>query len=278
MARFNSTGGDGSGAPGPTGPQGSAGDSAYDIAVDNGFIGTEQEWLDSLVGTGGSANTADFTFSESTMSTDGDMQISVNGVPGSIDLSAYNGVSLSFAEAEGAGLIFPDNTIQTTAYTTAQVNSDWNATDGVSEILNKPDIATEAAPDEIIFSVSGGAADTMPTFTGSPLFSGTYVKTGPLVHFQIQVDMDNILTFGTGSYYVDLPFPAKYGYQVREGCLHDISSSKQYAIGGHITAGQQRLFLTYTNTNGQDDPFDYNSPVVLSTEDNFHVSGTYIVS
>lgn len=35
------------GGPGPTGPEGK---SAYDLAVENGFVGTEQEWLDSLEG------------------------------------------------------------------------------------------------------------------------------------------------------------------------------------------------------------------------------------
>ena len=41
------------GETGPAGPQGEAGEdgkSAYEIAVDNGFIGTEAEWLESLVG------------------------------------------------------------------------------------------------------------------------------------------------------------------------------------------------------------------------------------
>lgn len=33
------------------GKQGKDGKSAYQVAVDNGFIGTEQEWLDSLVST-----------------------------------------------------------------------------------------------------------------------------------------------------------------------------------------------------------------------------------
>jgi hypothetical protein len=46
MARFTQSGGGGSGEPGP------AGDSAYDIAVSNGFEGTEQEWIDSLDGAG----------------------------------------------------------------------------------------------------------------------------------------------------------------------------------------------------------------------------------
>jgi hypothetical protein len=131
-------------------------------------------------------------------------------------------------------------------------------------------------PAETAFTVNGGSLGTMPTFNGDPLFSGSYVKTGPLVHFQIQVDMDNITNFGTGQYYVDLPFDAKYGYQFKEGCLHDISASKQYALGGHVAAGTNRLFLTYTASNGQDEFFDHDSPVTLNVADNFHISGTYI--
>lgn len=131
---------------------------------------------------------------------------------------------------------------------------------------------------ETSFTVNGGSLETQPTFDGAPLFSGTYVKTGPMVHFQVQVDMNNILTFGTGQYFIDLPFLAKYGYQFTSGCLHDISSGKQYAIGGHVYAGQSQMALTFTNSAGQDDPFDYNSPVVLSTADNFHISGTYITN
>jgi hypothetical protein len=128
------------------------------------------------------------------------------------------------------------------------------------------------------FTVNGGTLGTQPTFDGAPLFSGTYVKTGPMVHFQVQVDMDNITNFGTGQYFVDLPFPAKYGYQVKQGCLHDISSEKQYAIGGHVLAGESRLNLTFTNSAGQDEAFDFNSPVTLNVADNFHIAGTYITN
>jgi hypothetical protein len=148
---------------------------------------------------------------------------------------------------------------------------------GETRIATIGDISN-ATPDETSFTVNGGSLGTMPTFNGAPLFSGSYVKTGPLVHFQIQVDMDNITNFGTGQYYVDLPFPAKYGYQVREGCLHDISADRQYAIGGHVFAGQSRLNLFFTDTNGQDQEFDHNSPVTLAVADNFHVSGTYITN
>jgi hypothetical protein len=133
-----------------------------------------------------------------------------------------------------------------------------------------------AVPSETSFTVNGGTLGTQPTFDGAPLFSGTYVKTGPMVHFQVQVDMDNILTFGTGQYFIDLPFPSKYGYQIKQGCLHDISSGKQYAIGGHVYADQSQLALTFTNSAGQDEAFDFNSPVTLNVADNFHIAGTYI--
>jgi hypothetical protein len=131
---------------------------------------------------------------------------------------------------------------------------------------------------ETSFTVNGGTLGTQPTFSGAPLFSGSYVKNGSLVHFQIQVDMDNITSFGTGQYYVDLPFPAKYGYQIKEGCFHDISTSRQYAMGGHVLAGESRLTLTFTNSSGQDEAFDHNSPVTLSVADNFHIAGTYITA
>lgn len=39
--------------PGPKGDDGSDGLSAYEVAVSNGFIGTEEEWLASLVGPAG---------------------------------------------------------------------------------------------------------------------------------------------------------------------------------------------------------------------------------
>ncbi len=150
-----------------------------------------------------------------------------------------------------------------------------NSNDGLNQIATIGDI-NNSAPVEQSFVVNGGSLGNMPTFNGAPLFSGTYVKIGPQVHFQIQVDMDNINSFGSGQYYVDLPFDAKYGYQFKEGCLHDISGSNQYAIGGHVEAGTRRLFLTYTGSNGQDEMFTATSPVGLAVADNFHIAGTYI--
>jgi hypothetical protein len=151
-----------------------------------------------------------------------------------------------------------------------------NYSDPDNQIATVGDIANVYSG-EVDFDVVGGTTGTQPTFTGDPLFSGSYVQQGAMVHFQIQVDMDNITGFGTGQYYVDLPFPAKYNYQVRSGCLHDISGEDQFAIGGHVAAGESRLYLNWTNSNGQDEAFTSTAPVALSTSDNFHVSGSYIL-
>ena len=43
------------GPQGPIGPTGASGDSAYEVALDNGFVGTEVQWLASLVGPQGPA-------------------------------------------------------------------------------------------------------------------------------------------------------------------------------------------------------------------------------
>lgn len=149
-----------------------------------------------------------------------------------------------------------------------KANSD--SIDAINEIV---------PPVEETFTVQGGSLGTQPTFSGAPLFSGSYVKSGPMVHFQIQVDFTNITSFGTGQYYVDLPFASKHAYQVRAGCLHHTSTGRDYSIGGHVNEGSSRLVLNSSGISGQsvfDVPFTSTAPVTLTTADNFHISGTYI--
>jgi len=141
----------------------------------------------------------------------------------------------------------------------------------------------ETTPDEIgidtSFPVNGGTTGAQPTFSSDPKFSGSYVRIGEQVHFQIQVDMDNITSFGTGQYYMDLPFPSKYSYQFSSGCLHDFSTGIEYPIFAHVTAGQSRMYLQSIDAQGNaayQVDFTYNHPVTLTTADNFHVSGDYI--
>jgi hypothetical protein len=89
MSRFTQAGG----SPGPAGPPGQ------------------------------DANTGNFEFNANNMSTDEDMTITVNGVPGTVNIGGYLGVNLQFADAEGAGLKFPDDTVQETAFDPLSINS-----------------------------------------------------------------------------------------------------------------------------------------------------------
>jgi hypothetical protein len=140
------------------------------------------------------------------------------------------------------------------------------------DLKNAPDFT----PVAVEYTPQGGAVTTQPTFNGAPLFSGMYVKFGDLVHFEIQADFDNITNFGTGQYYMTLPFPARVPYDVRQGCLHDISGGDQYTISGHVNANSTQLMLFSTASNGRDVPFESNVPVNLDIADNFHISGSYI--
>jgi hypothetical protein len=133
----------------------------------------------------------------------------------------------------------------------------------------------ELTSKSVSFTVAGGTLGTQPTFTGAPLFTGSYTKLGNLCHFQIDVDMDNITSFGTGQYYVNLPFPAEHNYLVSDGCLHDISANDQYSVMGHVVAGSNQLRLLSIASNGKHVPFEHNVPVTLAIADNFHVAGTY---
>jgi hypothetical protein len=133
----------------------------------------------------------------------------------------------------------------------------------------------EITSNSTTFTVAGGTLGTQPTFTGAPLFTGSYTKIGNLCHFQIDVDMDNITSFGTGQYYMTLPFPAEHNYLVSDGCLHDISANDQYSVMGHVVAGSNQLRLLSVASNGKHVPFTHNVPVTLAIADNFHIAGTY---
>ena len=134
-------------------------------------------------------------------------------------------------------------------------------------------------PTEVVFAVQGGTTGPgaiQPTFDGAPLFLGSYVKTGTLVSFQIQVNFDNILTFGTGQYYMNLPFVSKYAYQFRSGALMDPVGDNQWSISGQVFSGSNQMKLFYNASSGKDEAFDYKSPKTLDNTNDFYISGAYI--
>ena len=122
----------------------------------------------------------------------------------------------------------------------------------------------------------GGTIDgTQPTFDGAPLITGSYTKIGNLCFFQIDVNFDNITDFGTGQYYLTLPFEVDHDRTFREGFLKDASTGRKYAISGHVDPGSNVMLLFGLTSNGLDEDFTNSTPLQLATEDSFHVAGTY---
>jgi len=131
----------------------------------------------------------------------------------------------------------------------------------------------------VSFQPEGGTSGTQPVFSG-PVISGTYNRFGNMVHFSLIVDFDNITSFGTGQYYITLPYEAKTPYIFRDGCLHT-GAGAQYFISGHVLGGSNVLQLYSADkiaSSVQDIAFTSTSPVTLTTAGNFHVAGTYEIN
>lgn len=141
-----------------------------------------------------------------------------------------------------------------------------------------PAIWGGASTDSGTWTIEGGTlSNPQPTFNGAPLFTGHYSVIGNLCHFAIDVDMDNILTFGTGQYYMKLPFASNHNIVLSDGCLHDASTGNQYAIIAHIVENSDVMTLFSISSNGQHVPFSDsdNSPIKLQPTDSFHIAGTF---
>jgi hypothetical protein len=131
----------------------------------------------------------------------------------------------------------------------------------------------------ISFQPQGGTNGTQPTFSGDPLISGSYTKWGNMCHFSILVQFTNITNFGTGRYYLTLPFPAEIAYKFRDGCLHTVyPGGATFHISGHVDEGSSTLQLYSSDkvaSGVQDVDFTSSFPVVLTTSGRFHIAGTY---
>ena len=245
------------GAPGPRGEQGPRG-----YQGDQGIPGIQGEsGLSGLEGPQGppgqDANTGDIVFDQNTMTAHGDMTIGVDVVPGVINLSAYAGVNVQTFQDFGLYVngISPDN-----------------------KVVVQSDLVS-LTPVETSYTVQGGTLNgNQPTFNGMPPFDASYVQTGDLVYFRINVDFSNIISFGTGEYYMTLPFNTKYDVVFRDGHIFDASSSKSYGIVAHAEAGTDVIRLAYVASNGQDSSFTSTAPITLTTQDHFHIHGSFIVA
>ena len=199
MSRFTQSSSGGSQGPqGPTGPQGPAGTDA---------------------------NTADFTFAESTMSTNGDMDISVLGVPGEINLSAYAGVNIQTSAEFG---LTTNKIITTSNGATDNIKIGDDAYIGDGNIANN--IAIVGQQDATQGGIVLGSNETEQISTdGSNL--------------NIEADNDIILYPGSSYAYLGTP---------------QIDGSNRIATVGNVGTGEvvrwspnfQATGLTFTGTNG----------------------------
>lgn len=109
------------GEPGDDGQQGEdgpAGDSAYEVAVQEGFSGTEQEWLNSLVGPEGEQGPAGLSVDPDTGVTDGG-DISRNGTnPAAVDIQPLRARIVDYFSDPA---IVTD--VETTTVTTVELDS-----------------------------------------------------------------------------------------------------------------------------------------------------------
>lgn len=124
------------------------------------------------------------------------------------------------------------------------------------------------------YQPSGGTNGTQPVFDPADIV-GTFNRFGNMVHFEIAVDFDNITSFGTGRYYLTLPYAARVKYTLASGHLFDSSQNKAYLMVGVVAAGSNILELFYLGSSGILEDFTFNSPKALATTDSFDISGTY---
>lgn len=146
---------------------------------------------------------------------------------------------------------------------------------GVIKFDRPNDLAIDLSPLPVAFTPTGGGTGVV---VSGDAFYGRYTLVGNLCYFAYRVIMTNITNFGTGQYFMNLPFPTVSPFLTRNGCLHDASADTQYHITGHATAGssQMDLFISDKVSSGvQDVAFKQGTPITLTTSDTFHIEGFY---
>lgn len=276
------TGSDGvNGAPGAAGP---AGVSAYQLWLYLGNTGTPSDFLNSIAGATGEAGLTGLSAYQLWLSlgNSGTIQQFVDSLKGETGEAGSPGPS-GAAGLPGADGICTvgDVGLQGPAGPVGPVGPSGSpgpsgATGARGATGPQGPAGPELSPTETTYTLGGGTiSGTQPTFNGAPMFFGSYVRTGATVFFNIRVVMTNITGFGTGQYYVTLPFASKYGYSTSEGRITDTSSGHDFTLHGYAAAGSNVLELTY-DSGAQQVMFDHNSPVTLTPSDVFVISGTYI--
>jgi hypothetical protein len=123
---------------GDTGIQGDTGLSAYEVAIENGFEGSEQDWLNSFQDRANHIGTQPINTIDNLQT---ELDSKVNNSDIGVTVQPYDDNLVTYTQTEKHKLA----TIQDGAE--VNVNADWNATTGDAVILNKPTLGTIASRD-----------------------------------------------------------------------------------------------------------------------------------
>ncbi len=107
--------------------------------------------------------------------------------------------------------------------------------------------------------------------------TGEYFKYGKMVVVSLDVPLTNVTNFGTGQYKINLPFPAAKHGDAYAGTLHDADDGF-FTLKGHYNAASSEMTLWYISIVGKDAEFDNNSPITLTTADDFHMNFIYEIA
>ena len=113
--------------------------------------------------------------------------------------------------------------------------------------------------------------------------TGRFQIIGTTVFWHVDVKLDGVAFNSTAAMYISIPFPAAYHTDSAHGAIHDVSASRFYNITGHYEQYDRfvQLFCQLTASGGgssrelEDAPVSYNTPITLTTNDYFHISGWY---
>ena len=113
-------------------------------------------------------------------------------------------------------------------------------------------------------------------FTGTPA-TGTYIRVGKMVFYNIQVACTNVTNFGTGQYSITLPTGLAPATSFQHlGGLH--KGADHYTLLADLGASSTSITLYHPTANGSQDIFSHNKPTTLTTSVTWYVSGTYFIA
>lgn len=153
------------GSMGQDGANGEDGKSAYAIAVENGFTGTEQEWLESLVGQNGTSPIVDVEEIE------GGHRVTITDVNGTNTFDVMNGLDGEEGNATTLPVKAPIGCIVWWSGTTANIPTGWHLCDGTEGTIDLRDKFVLSAGTNHGVGDTGGSEEVTLTIAQMPSHS-----------------------------------------------------------------------------------------------------------